>query len=626
VFSRAPDSAAKSFLYSAVFWLLAGSTAWLVAWLKLIDPDFLSTKVLSYPRVRAVASLSLVYGWLLLSALATIFYVMPRVTGARMRSERGGQTSAWLINIGLSLAIVLTLLNGVAGHEFLELPRWLGWVLVVSLSLNALNVVRTIERRTEKRLYASVWYFVGAIVWAPLVIAAGVLPSFAGVRDSIAHLFGVGALMNAVIPAVAVGAIYYVVPRATGRPLYSHQLALLGFWWLAFIGPLGGQARHIFGPSQDWVQTLAITGSIGMLLPVITVVVNVFGTLRGGWDKVPDHPSVRLAVGGTVAWAVAVLQGTALSFRSVARIVGSTTWVTTQVWLLVIAFTLCLTATITFAFPRLVGRRWHRRDRVTAHFWLTVMGATLVALGGLGAGIVAGTIWQTGAVLGKTTGIGKEFSLVLEATDRFVAVAVVGVLLFLVAQWIFASNLFRSTTLGEPGPIEVVAPEQDEPDPSAARIVRVLAVAAVGVFLASFGVAYAAPIADRELGTETDYSIAYPAQTRALDGKAIYTEEGCWYCHTQSVRPVPADVGLGTVTTPDRVARDVPSVLGLVRIGPDLACVGGRFESAAAISDHLRSPRSQRPASVMPRYDFLTDRQMESLVAYLMQLKCQANA
>lgn len=624
MFSRAPDSAAKSFLYSGVFWLLVGSTAWFVSWLKLIDPDFLATKILSYSRMRGIASLSLIYGWLLLSALATIFYIVPRVTGARIRSERGGQTSAWLINIGLALAIVITLLDRLVGHEFLELPRWLGWVLVVSLASSAFNVLRTVERRTEKRLYASVWYFIGAIVWAPLVIAAGALPSFAGARDSIAHLFGVGGVLNAVIPSVAIGAIYYVIPRATGRPLYSHQLAIFGFWWLAFMAPLTGQARHIFGPTQDWLQTLAITASIGMLLPVITVLVNVFGTLRGGWDRVPNHPSVRFAVGGAVVWSIAVLQGAALSFRSVARIVGATPFVTTQVWLLIISLTLCLTATIAYAFPRLVGRRWYRRESVTAHFWLTIIGGGLLALGGWGTGIVTGTIWQAGAVLGKPTGSGDDFSLVLEATDRFVAVAVLGALLFVLAQWIFASNLFRSTTIGEPRPIEIVAPEEEEPDPAAVRNSRILGAAAAAVFLASVAVAYAAPIADRALATETDYSLEYPDE-RVLEGKAIYGGEGCWYCHTQSVRPVPADLGLGTVTTADRVVRDVPTVLGLSRMGPDLACVGDRFSSAAALADHLRDPRKERPASVMPRYDFLSDRQLESLSAYLLQLKCKAS-
>lgn len=622
--SKNHDSAARTFLYSAVFWLAAGSVALLVAWLKLLDPDFLSTRILSYPRVRAIASLSLIYGWILLAALASIFYIIPRVTGARIRSERGGQTSAWLINVGLSFVVVTTMLGDVSGHEFAELPRWLGWVLVVALALCAFNVVRTVERRVEPKIYVSVLYFIGALVWAPLVIAGGSIVSLTGAKDSIAHLFGVGALMNAVLPAAGIGAVYYLVPRTSGRPLYSHRLAMLGFWWLAFTAPLTGQAMHIFGPSQDWLQTLAITASIALLLPVMTVVVNVFATLRGGWHEVGDHPSIRFCVGGVLLWAFAVLVGTALSFRSVARVVGLTSLWTTQVWLLVIAFTLMAAGSITYSFPRLVGRRWFRRDRVTIHFWLTVAGGLLLALGGWASGIVTGTIWQTSAVSGVPSSFGDNFMIVLTATDRLVAVAVAGVVLFVIAQWVFVMNLFRSTTLGEPRPIEVVAAEDEPPTAESVRNSRIAVAGVAIVFIAALAVGYAAPIADAAIARQTDYTLTYSSQTPAPAGRSIYVTEGCWYCHTQSVRAVPADLELGTVTTADRVARDSPTVFGLSRIGPDLACVGGRFTEADQIIDHLTNPRRLRTASVMPKYDYLSDRQLAALATYLLQLTCEA--
>lgn len=622
MFPRAPDSAAKNFLYSSVFWLLLGSVALLVSALKLVDPEFLSTRILSYPRVRAAASLALIYGWLLQSSLAAIFYIVPRVTGARIRSERSGQTAALLINVGLALAVVTTLLDRVVGHEFLELPRWLAWILVAALVWCASTVIRTIERKSEPRIYASLFYFVGALIWAPLVIAAGALPSFAGVRDSVAHLFGINGLVTAALPAVGIGIVYYVVPRASGRPLFSHRLALNGFWWLAFLAPLTGEARRMFGPSQDWLQTLAITASIGLLIPVTTLVVNLFATLRGGWEKVPDHPSIRFAVGGVIVWTAAVLMGLALAFRSVARVLGETSLVTTQVWLLVFAFTLWSTAAITYAFPRLVGRRWFRRDRVTMHFWLTAAAAGVVATGALGDAIATGGVWQTSSVLGKPASFGNRFAIVLSATDRFRAVELLGVLLFVIGAWVFASNLFRSTTAGEPRAVEVVAPDQDVPTPEGIRNLRLLAGGVLAVFIGAFGVAYAAPAADKALARETEYSVNYPEKTNVLAGKFVYDSEGCWYCHTQSVRPVPADLGLGKVTTPDRAVHDVPTVFGLARVGPDLACVGDRFKSADAIAEHLIQPRKARPTSIMPGYGYLSGRELDALVEYLKHLGC----
>lgn len=625
MFSRGSDSAAKSFLYSSVFWLLAGSVALSFAALKLVDPGFVSAKIGSYPRLRAVASLALVYGWLIQSCLAAIFYIVPRTTGARIKSERSGQGAAFLINVGLALGVVVTLLDRVSGHEFLELPRWLAWVLVAALAACASTVIRTVEQRSEPKIYASIYYFIGALVWAPLVIAAGTLPSFAGARDSIAHLFAVNGILTAVFPAVGIGIVYYVVPRASGRPLYSHGLALSGFWWLAFLAPLTGEARRIFGPSPDWLQTLAITASIGLLVPVVTVVVNLFATLRGGWDKVPDHPSIRFAVGGVVVWASSVLVGVALGFRSVAKVLGETSAITTQAWLLVFAFTLWSAAAITYAFPRLVGRRWFRKDRVTMHFWLTAGGAVLLAIGGLGGAIATGGILQTAAVLGKPASAGGRFALVLSATDRFRAAELAGFALFAIGAWVFASNLFRSTTAGQPRAIEVIAPDQDLPAPEGIRNLRLLAGGALAVFIAAFAVAYAAPVASKALADNTRYSVTYPAKTNLAAGKTVYDSEGCWYCHTQSVRAVPADIGLGKVTTADRAVNDAPSVFGLARVGPDLACVGDRYDDAGAIAAHLRNPRVTLSNSTMPAYAYLSGKQLSALAGYLKHLGCGGN-
>lgn len=622
MFSRAPDSASKTLLYSAVFWLLTGSTAVLIAALKLVSPEFLSTLALSYPRLRAAGDLALIFGWLFPAMIAAVFYIVPRLTGARMRSEAGGQAAAWLINVGLAAAITMTILGSVVGHEFLPMPRWFGWVVVLSLLIAAVDVVRTIESRSEERLYVSLWYFTGAMVWGLLAVALGVLPSFAGSRDSIASLFGLNAIVMTVFPAFGMGIAYYVIPRASGRPLYSQRLAQIGFWWLAFIGPLTGQTRAIFGPSQDWLQTLAITASISMLVPVVALVVNLLATLREGWAAVPEHPSIRFALGGTFLWASSVVMGIVAGFRSVSQFMSSTEMVTAPLWIGMLASTLWAAAAATFAFPRLVGRRWYRGHRVTVHLWTTVAAAALMAVGAAGAAFTAGTMWRTGAVIGVPVSAGDRFDLILSATDKFRLAWLAGAGLFVVAAWLFASNLFRSTTLGQPRAVEVVAPDQDLPAAAGIRNSRILTVAVTAVFGISSGVAYAAPIADKTLVSKTNYTVVYPKDTRALEGKNLYGTEGCWYCHTQSVRPVPIDTGLGKITTPDRIAGDVPSVLGLARIGPDLACVGDRIDDEQSLITHLKDPRAVVKTSIMPRYSALSAREFKALAQYLMLLRC----
>lgn len=150
--------------------------------------------------------------------------------------------------------------------------------------------------------------------------------------------------------------------------------------------------------------------------------------------------------------------------------------------------------------------------------------------------------------------------------------------------------------------------------------VRLLVPLIVGVFLVAVVVAYAAPILDSSLRQSTDYTAAYSEE--AARGKAIYASEGCWYCHTQSVRPVPNDLGLGTVTTADRVANDKPPHPGLSRVGPDLACAGDRIPEEDALVEYLKNPRSVRTSSKMPAFSYLSDRELTELAAYLAALRC----
>lgn len=459
--SKAPDSAARALIFSAVFWLLVGATALAVAGAKLVLPGLLATRLLSYPRLQAIASISMLYGWLTLAGLAAIFYVVPRVTGARIRSEPMGQLAAMLVNLALLLAVPVTLFGGVQGPAFSELPPYLYAVLVLALALAATNVLRTLARRVEPRLYASVWYFIGALLWAPLALVVGNLHPFVGVPASIAHLFSLNATLTLWFAAVGIGSLYYFVPRASGSPLYSHRLALVGFWSLAFTAPLAAQSRQVFGPAQDWLETVAIASSIALLIPVATVVVNFLGTLRGAWDKVPDHPSIRFFAGGTLFWTIAMLQGTVQSFRVVARNVGATDWITGQVWVLLLgAFTLWSAGAITFALPRLIGRRWFDRTQLTAGFWLSAMGVAAVGVAAFGAGVVTAAVLVAGTAGENPLAAGNPFDVVINAVRPFRVLSLLGLLSFAVGQWMFAVNLFRSTTRGEPRPVEVVAPAE----------------------------------------------------------------------------------------------------------------------------------------------------------------------
>lgn len=157
-------------------------------------------------------------------------------------------------------------------------------------------------------------------------------------------------------------------------------------------------------------------------------------------------------------------------------------------------------------------------------------------------------------------------------------------------------------------------------DESPGTNLALLAAGTLATFFVAFLAVYALPLADPAISTPTEQTVEYTEE--ALRGKSVYDREGCWFCHTQQVRPVPSDVGLGPMTAADRYARDPRATIGLARIGPDLACVGDRLDDAEELSAHLADPRESRPRSVMPNYDYLDSEEMSALTSYLTALVC----
>jgi cytochrome c oxidase cbb3-type subunit I len=227
-------------------------------------------------------------------------------------------------------------------------------------------------------------------------------------------------------------------------------------------GPLSGQSRAMFGPAPDWLETVGVAASILLLIPWFAVALNLFGTLRGAWDHVPENPSIKFFVGGMVVLGFALLQGIVQGFRSVAQMVGFTDWMPGQMWLVTLALSLGFAGSIIFAFPRLIGRRWFGRTQMTAHFWTTAMAAVFIALGTWGSGLASGLLWRATSASDNPAAFGQGFSLVLNAVKPYRALFFTGTVLFLVGQFFFATNALQSTTRGEPRPLEVVAPQEEE--------------------------------------------------------------------------------------------------------------------------------------------------------------------
>lgn len=456
-----PDIAARTAMLSAVGWVvIASSTAALVR-IRLLFPDILTgAGFLSYGRLRALEDTFSVFGWLSMAGLAAVFAVVPRLAGARLYNEILGSTAAvwWTGTIFVASATLLvpgTVLGAQIGYNqgrpYAELPIAADAVLGFLLLLVAFNTGMTVARRRERTLYVSVWYLLAAVVWFPIVLAAGNLTILSGIVDWIVNGFYVQGLFWLWLAPVGLGVAYYVVPDATGNPLHSRQLSFIGFWTLALAGGWTGQVTGVWGPAPDYLETIAIVMSAVLVVPVLSTVSNLYATGRGRWGLLADEYGLRFVatgLGGLALWA-GITAATAA--RSPSRVLGLTAFRAgldvLAVWGVFSAFAFGL---VYHMYPRLVGRAWYSRRLCAFHFWTTLGSAAAAATLLMVHGAIQGETslaWSRAGDLGGYARLVQELALSARA---FQVLGAVAMCVLALAQLALMSNVYMTSRRGDP--------------------------------------------------------------------------------------------------------------------------------------------------------------------------------
>ncbi|MDP8959910.1 MAG: cbb3-type cytochrome c oxidase subunit I, partial [Actinomycetota bacterium] len=230
-----PDSAARRHLVAGALFLVVSAALGLAVTLQVASPGVLGPSALaSYGRLRPAFTNGLIFGWLGLAGFGALYYLTPRLTGVRLWNERLANANLWLSVVVYAAGMLAIGLGYSDGMALLEFPWWLDPLVAVTLAVPAVVVTGTVARRREPNLYVSLWYLLAAPYWGVLLYAIGSVPGLPGAASAIQNWFSARNLIGMWLAGLAVGAIYYVVPKASGNPLYSHTLALIGFWSLAF--------------------------------------------------------------------------------------------------------------------------------------------------------------------------------------------------------------------------------------------------------------------------------------------------------------------------------------------------------------------------------------------------------
>lgn len=385
---------------AAVIMLFVSISFGILASIELLLPD-LSGGVswLSWGRLRYDHTQGILFGWLGNAFFAFLYHAVPVLSGRATSSYRLGQ---WLFGIWNFVVVIPGWLLVLAGFsqplEWAEFPLVTDGFVVLCLLLAAIQFLPPFFARGLEDLYVSSWYIIGGLVFTLLAYPMGnFVPELVpGARGAAFSGLWIHDAVGLFVTPLALAIIYFVIPAASRRPIYSHFLSMLGFWLLFFLYPLNGTHHYVFSVIPMSAQIGAITASALLGLDVILVVGNLLLSL-GGSGYFPRDLPLRFVSTGTVFYLLVSIQGSVQAQMSVNQAVHFSDWVIGHSHLAMLGFaTFAAAGGIAHAWQRIPWARYNHRA-MNWSYWLLFLGVTLMVIDLTIAGIVEARLWQSSA-------------------------------------------------------------------------------------------------------------------------------------------------------------------------------------------------------------------------------------
>ena len=615
------DAAARGHLVVAALFFVVGAAAYAAVSLKLVRPEFLDgSGYLSYGRLLPAAAHLLVYGWLTVALIGAAYYMVPRLTGAPLVLPWLAQANLVLLAFAAAAGTFRILIGQGDGDRFFAAPWCAEAILMGGVLAAAVLLTLTARAGTRDRLPVAAWYLVASPWWLLLTAAVAAVPGVDGLPAALRSWFSVSALTGLWLAAAGVGVAYFLVGRLVEGATFHPHLGRIGFWSLAFAWPWTAGRYLQYGPTPDWMETVPVLFTAGLVVATVAIVADFGHALRGRWSGVRGSVPLWWVLAGTVLFVAMALQMFLQTLRGPSAVVHFTAWEEAfRLLTLFGPFTLWALGAVYLILPALRGRHW-RGGAAAPHLVLGLAGLAAALISRWIAGLQQGYTWVGAVVTGDFANTGDGFRNSVVPLEAMHWVQVIGLCLALAGVVVFAAGALRYA-------IGRMSAERDSAAPagSATAPLRLVLVGAAALF----GLALVAVLVLPAVDADADPSPlaagtrSHPDGSLEAAGRALYASEGCVYCHTQQVRAVVTDVGLGMVSVPGDYAYDEAVVPGLERVGPDLAHAGSRAptDDAAWLRIHLTNPRVLRPWSIMPGYDYLSDDDLAALVAYLAALE-----
>ncbi|MEP6736812.1 MAG: cbb3-type cytochrome c oxidase subunit I [Chryseolinea sp.] len=386
------------YLGTAIFWLVFGTTVGEYLGIKFVSPDVDHISWLSFGRLRPVHTNAVFWGWSSLAMIGLGHYVVSVVSNTPIASIKKGWASLYLINASVILGTIC-LMAGInnGGGEYREYIWPVMALFGVGLAITLINFIQTIANRTTQEIYISNWYIVSAIIFTHVIIFIAYWPPWQnGLGETITQGYYMHQGVGMWFMLFSLGIVYYFLPQQLNKPIYSYSLGILAFWTQILFYTLIGSHHFVFSSIPWWLQTVAIVGSMGMLIPVLAGTTNFLMTFKGEWKKIGNSYTLPFYIVGIVFYFTGSFQGTAEAFRYTNLLWHFTDFTVAHSHITmygIIAF--LLWASIYALVPRLTG---HEPPHLTvgAHFWFAFLGLMFYSVPLMIGGTLKGLSWMDG--------------------------------------------------------------------------------------------------------------------------------------------------------------------------------------------------------------------------------------
>lgn len=616
----------KKFLYATILFGVVGMLVGLILAVMFLFPNITDgIPWLSFGRLRPLHTNAIIFAFVGNSMFAGIYYSLQRLLKARMFSDFLSNVHFWGWQLIIAAAAITLPLGITTSKEYAELE----WPIDIAIALVwvvfGINMIGTILKRRERHLYVAIWFYIATFVTVAVlhifnslelpVSALKSYSAYAGVQDALVQWWYGHNAVAFFLTTPFLGLMYYFVPKAANRPVYSYRLSIVHFWSLIFIYIWAGPHHLLYSALPNWAQNLGVVFSVMLIAPSWGGMINGLLTLRGVWDKVREEPILKFFVVAITGYGMATFEGPMLSLKNINAIAHYTDWIIAHVHVGALAWNGFMAfGMIYWLIPRMTKGSLYSHKLANFHFWIGTLGIILYTLPMYVAGFTQASMWKQFNPDG-TLVYGNFLETVKEIIPMY-AMRAVGGTMYLIGMFVLVYNIIMTVRANQKVEDELAQAPALQPLTNQRlkgehwhtwlerRPIKLTIFALVAILIG--GLIQIIPTIMVKSNIPTIAAVK-PYTPLELEGRDLYIREGCVGCHSQNVRPFRSEVErYGPQSKAGEFVYDHPFLWGSKRTGPDLLREGGKYNDNWHFN-HMWDPQSISAGSIMPAYKWLFD-------------------